>query len=83
MTDTTYNGWTNWATWNVHLWLTNEPGSYEYATETARAGGGRGEMREAVETFYNLPTDGLAADLIGAELDDVDWDEIIAALREE
>ena len=24
MTDTTYNGWKNYATWNVALWLFNE-----------------------------------------------------------
>jgi len=24
MTDNTYNGWTNWETWNVALWCDNE-----------------------------------------------------------
>lgn len=23
-----YNGWTNYETWNVHLWITNEEGIY-------------------------------------------------------
>lgn len=31
-----YNGWTNYATWNVNLWLTNEEGSYSYMMEQAR-----------------------------------------------
>lgn len=26
-----YNGWTNWETWNAHLWLSNEPGSDDAA----------------------------------------------------
>jgi hypothetical protein len=25
-----YNGWTNYETWAVALWIGNEPGSYEY-----------------------------------------------------
>jgi hypothetical protein len=28
--DTTYNGWTNYETWNVALWLGNEEGSSRY-----------------------------------------------------
>lgn len=27
---TTYNGWTNYETWNVALWLGNDEGSYSY-----------------------------------------------------
>lgn len=26
----TYNGWTNYETWNVALWIGNEEGSYRY-----------------------------------------------------
>jgi hypothetical protein len=31
--DTTYNGWTNYETWNVALWINNEEGLYELARE--------------------------------------------------
>jgi hypothetical protein len=36
MADTTYNGWTNYETWLVNLWMDNEQGSQEYFRETAR-----------------------------------------------
>jgi len=32
---TEYNGWPNYETWAVHLWLTNEEGSYNYWRELA------------------------------------------------
>ena len=33
MTDTTYNGWKNWATWNVALWMQNHEGLYRVARQ--------------------------------------------------
>ena len=31
MTDATYNGWKNHATWNVALWIQNDEGIYNFA----------------------------------------------------
>ena len=32
----TYNGWSNYETWAVKLWLDNEPGPYEYWSDRAK-----------------------------------------------
>ena len=37
MTDETYNGWTNYPTWCVNLWLANDRGLYEETIERTRA----------------------------------------------
>lgn len=34
--DKTYNGWTNYETWNVNLWLTNNQGDVEHWSEKAQ-----------------------------------------------
>jgi hypothetical protein len=44
MEEKTYNGWTNYETWVVSLWLDNDQGSYEYWREQARE-----KRREAPE----------------------------------
>jgi len=31
--DSTYNGWTNWETWNFKLWLDNEESTYRVVLE--------------------------------------------------
>lgn len=32
-----YNGWTNYETWNMNLWLTNDSGFYEVAEDAIQA----------------------------------------------
>lgn len=34
--DQTYNGWTNYETWCVNLWLSNEENSYHYWDDRAK-----------------------------------------------
>lgn len=34
--DRKYNGWTNYETWNVALWMSNDCGSDDYYRETAQ-----------------------------------------------
>lgn len=34
-TEKTYNGWTNYETWNVKLWIDNDEGSQNYWSEQA------------------------------------------------
>ena len=38
-TETTFNGWANWATWNVALWIGNDESLYDQARSIARRGG--------------------------------------------
>lgn len=36
MADTTYNGWTNYETWLVNLWMDNDCGEQEFFRERAK-----------------------------------------------
>jgi hypothetical protein len=46
MTNTTYNGWANHATWNVALWIGNDEGLYDIAREAGSFGRFQDVMRE-------------------------------------
>jgi len=45
-----YNGWTNYETWAVALWIGNEPGTYEQSQEMAR------EERDVAPDLDNVIT---------------------------
>lgn len=38
LTDTTYNGWTNYETWNAALWIGNDETIYRHAKECKNLG---------------------------------------------
>lgn len=94
-----YNGWKNYETWNVALWLGNDYGSYlmvrEMAQDAKDAAEGNGDADNArytlAEALKDLIADEMApdlgasmyADLLGAALSEVDWSEIATSILSE
>ena len=56
-----YNGWTNYETWNVALWLQNDPGFYDLA---------RGYRYDGYKAFAEM-----MMELRSSTPDDVRWDD--------
>ena len=75
-----YNGWANWATWNVNLWMNNDERSYNLirknlpiTPESAKA--------LVAEVF---PPYGVTPDMEDIlDLCDVDWEEIAIMWNED
>jgi hypothetical protein len=57
MTDTKYNGWTNYETWVVNLWLDNSQESQAYINEIAQS---YYSSAESDKTFTRLENAALA-----------------------
>lgn len=74
--DQPYNGWSNYKTWAVDLWVTNDHEGYD-AARAAVASGGPDALRAYVQALPDIrralhgqgpvPTSGLAADLYEEE----------------
>lgn len=88
-----YNGWANYETWNVHLWLTNEPGSCAFIREKLQSLGSVGPGAKWLEEFvsdscfleeFRRPSGAsMAHDLLGRALCNVDWREVVEAFLED
>lgn len=84
-----YNGWTNYETWCVNLWLSNDQGSYESVNDLIRSqvGSGlggvedvlKGLVEELTDATHPGLTDGASfvTDLYNGALSEVNWQEII------
>jgi len=75
-----YNGWTNYETWLVGLWLDNSQGDQEEAQRIVRAerldtGGAAEAIRDWIQELAP-EMDSLYGDLLGAALSEVNWQEI-------
>lgn len=72
-----YNGWTNYETWDVRLWLNNDQGLYISARQTESSE----ELKEFVKEFIfgesgDTISNGMAKDLLTHALQKVDWNEV-------
>ncbi len=74
-TDETYNGWTNYETWNVALWLGNDEGMYRLA----RRKSSYDELIPTLECIYGQITpDGVR--WMDPKINTVEMDEMLAEL---
>jgi len=95
MTTQTYNGYTNYETWCVALWLNNDEGTNNYLDELANGDDYDHDWQrmDNLKAFVNdmhdnmiVNANGLASgmfyDLLNAALESVDWLEIIETHKE-
>ena len=81
-----YNGWANYETWNLHLWLSNDEGSQAMAQELCQ-GVELYEAADRLKDWADEYVEGLglapsfASDLLVASLSSVDWRELAEAFR--
>ena len=86
MTKNEHNGWTNYETWIVKLWIDNEEGSYNYWREEAEHFSQNDNvygLSKALESEHSeaLPElQGFASDLLNAAMSEVNWYEIAQSM---
>lgn len=86
MTDTRYNGWTNYETWCAALWMDNDLNDYwgNEARDILRQenndkGDATYELARVMESYHDefMPAvEGLYADLLGASMSRINWHEV-------
>lgn len=82
-----YNGYTNYETWAVKLWIDNDQGSQEYWLERAQLARGvysfSKELQAAFDADNPLEEASVYAELLGAASSSVDWYQIAEHLIED
>jgi hypothetical protein len=77
--DRTYNGWTNYATWRVHLEMFDGMSADDYGTRSTYDLS-LSLREQAEEHIVDSTSDGLARDYALAFLSEVNWREIAVHL---
>lgn len=83
----TYNGYTNYPTWNVKLWIDNEEGSYNYWHDAAREAEDASDLARRLQEEHEEAAPDLGAstfsDMLGYAMGLVNWYEIAEMLIED
>jgi thioredoxin-related protein len=83
----TYNGWTNYETWLVKLWLDNDEGSCRYCEELAKQAKNAYDLSNQLKDMIEEDAPDLGAnmysDLLTAAISEVNWYEIAEHYMEE
>lgn len=74
-----YNGYANYETWNVALWLDNDEGTYKEVSRMARWG--RLTENALYDFCMEIWPGGKTPD--DARLKDVDWEELVTGYNQE
>lgn len=78
---TGYNGYSNYETWLVSMWLNNDRLTYnaleEIKAKDVSVHSKAEELEELVRELYEFEPVGLVADFVNAAFARVDWAEIV------
>jgi hypothetical protein len=89
MTEKRYNGWTNYETWLIALYISNDEGEQNLWTNQARAMS-ESKLADALKEYHEEAAEAgkeslpyFAQDLLSAAFSEVNWREIAKDLQEE
>jgi hypothetical protein len=74
-----YNGWTNWETWNLYTWLSNDESTYYHA----RKAKSKMNLQDFVADWWTVQNASPVMDAWNAYLHVVDWEELVQAFQPE
>ena len=88
---TTYNNWSTYETWLVHLWLSNDEHVYESLRAEAREVDTLHDAKSLINNWVENELDcfldgrdtGMFVDLLRGALSEVNWYEIARHMRDE